>query len=65
MLPALVPDPDGGLTLHLQHESPDADREPNWLPAPDGPFFAVMRLYWPKPAAFDGTWHVLPLRRVA
>jgi hypothetical protein len=65
MLPALVPDADGGLTLHLQHESPGADREPNWLPAPDGPFFAVMRLYWPKPAALDGTWHVPPLRRVA
>jgi hypothetical protein len=36
MLPALVGDPDGGLILDLQHESPGADREPNLLPAPDG-----------------------------
>jgi hypothetical protein len=31
-------DADGGITLYVQHESPGADKESNWLPAPSGPF---------------------------
>lgn len=55
MLPSLVPDPDGGYTLRIQNSRP-ADHEPNWLPAPEGPFALVLRLYWPKPDALNGTW---------
>jgi hypothetical protein len=61
MLPALKADPDGGLTLYLQADSPGKDREANWLPAPNGPFMAVMRLYWPKESALNGTWKQPPL----
>ena len=50
MLPSLKRDADGGITLYVQHESPGKDEESNWLPAPKGPFFSVMRLYWPKAA---------------
>jgi hypothetical protein len=64
MLPQLRKDADGGLTLYIQHESPGAENEPNWLPAPGGPFFMVMRLYWPKPEALDGKWKAPPLNRV-
>jgi hypothetical protein len=64
MLPGLKKDADGGITLYVQHESPGKDKESNWLPAPTGPFFAVMRLYWPKPAALDGTWKQPPLQKV-
>ncbi|WP_319431327.1 DUF1254 domain-containing protein [Mycobacterium sp. RTGN5] len=56
MLADLVKDPDGGVTIYVQHSSPGADREANWLPAPAGPFVAAMRLYWPKDEALDGTW---------
>ena len=56
MLPSLVPDPDGGYTLLVQNESPGIDKESNWLPAPKGPFALVLRLYWPKPDALNGTW---------
>jgi len=56
MLPSLVPDPDGGYTFYIQKESPGIDKESNWLPAPEGPFFVVLRLYWPKPDALNGTW---------
>jgi hypothetical protein len=56
MLPSLVPDPDGGYTFYIQNESPGIDKESNWLPAPEGPFFVVLRLYWPKPDALNGTW---------
>jgi hypothetical protein len=56
MLPGLVRNPDGGITLYVQNESPGPDRDANWLPAPAGPFVVFMRVYWPKPEALDGTW---------
>lgn len=56
MLPDLKRDADGGITLYLQHESPGGDKEANWLPAPKGPFWTTLRLYWPKPEALDGSW---------
>jgi hypothetical protein len=65
MLPQFVKDADGGLTFYVQNESPGKDKEPNWLPAPKGPFVLAMRLYWPKPEALDGTWKQPPLQRVA
>ncbi|RXT57749.1 cell envelope protein [Bosea sp. Tri-44] len=63
MLPKLKRDADGGITIHVQNESPGTDREANWLPAPKGAFFAVMRLYWPKPSASNGKWKAPPLAR--
>jgi hypothetical protein len=63
MLPQLVKDPDGGITLYIQNESPGKDKEPNWLPAPTGPFVAAMRLYWPKEAALNGTWKAPPMTK--
>ena len=60
MLPSLLPDPDGGYTLYIQNESPGLAKEPNWLPAPKGPFMVILRLYWPKPDALNGTWKAEP-----
>jgi hypothetical protein len=48
MLPGMRKSADGSLTLYIQSKSPGADRESNWLPAPAGPIYLVMRLYWPK-----------------
>jgi hypothetical protein len=71
MLPELKKNPDGSLTLYIQKDSPGKDLESNWLPAPDGPMFVVMRLYWPKaeaPSVFPlgkGSWApagILPVR---
>ncbi len=62
MLPELKKNPDGSLTVYVQKDSPGNDKESNWLPAPDGPMFVVMRLYWPKteaPSVFPlgkGAW---------
>jgi len=56
MLPDLKTNADGSLTIYIQKESPGKDKESNWLPAPGGPIYLVMRLYWPKPAALDGAW---------
>ena len=62
MLPEMKKNADGSLTLYIQKDSPGADKESNWLPAPNGPVYMVMRLYWPKveppsilPAG-KGTW---------
>ncbi len=63
MLPDLKKDADGGLTLYIQHESPGKENEANWLPAPEGPFFAAMRLYWPKEEALDGRWKAPALEK--
>jgi hypothetical protein len=63
MIPSLKRDPDGGTTLYVQNDSPGADKEANWLPAPKGPFFAVLRVYWPKAEALDGKWKAPPLRQ--
>jgi hypothetical protein len=64
MLPQFKRDPDGGLTLIIQNESPGKDKESNWLPAPKGPFIMYMRLYWPKEAALEGKWKAPPLKKV-
>jgi hypothetical protein len=64
MIPQFRKDADGGFTLYFQNKSPGADKEANWLPAPEGPFLVVMRLYWPKPEALEGKWTAPPLKRV-
>jgi hypothetical protein len=62
MLPGMKKNADGSLTLYIQKDSPGADKESNWLPAPNGPIYLVMRLYWPKDTppsilpAGEGTW---------
>lgn len=61
----LVYDPDGALTITMQHAEPEDEVErANWLPTPDGPFYLAFRMYWPEEAALDGTWVVPPIRRV-
>ena len=62
MLPNLKKNKDGSLTLYIRKDEPPADKKSNWLPAPDGPIYMVMRLYWPKtepPSILppgEGTW---------
>jgi hypothetical protein len=62
MLPGLKKNKDGSLTIYIQKKSPGKDKQANWLPAPDGPIYLVMRLYWPKttpPSILppgEGTW---------
>jgi hypothetical protein len=50
---------DGSVTLYIQNENPGKDKEANWLPAPEGEFVLILRLYWPKeqsPSILNGTW---------
>lgn len=64
MLPDLKKNADGSLTIYVQTKSPGKDKEANWLPAPNGPIYMVMRLYWPKEEALNGTWKPAPIVRV-
>ena len=63
MLSDMKKNADGSLTLYIQNKSPGHELESNWLPAPAGPIYQVMRLYWPKvsvPSILPvgkGTWH--------
>lgn len=71
MLPGMKKNEDGSLTLYVQKDSPGADKEANWLPAPDGTIYLVMRLYWPKTEAPSilpagkGTWQPPGVKRVS
>ena len=46
------------------NESPGADKEVNWLPAPKGPFNLTMRLYAPKSDALTGKWNPPPIAKI-
>jgi hypothetical protein len=47
---------DRSLTLYLQRASPGADLQSNWLPAPNGQFYVILRIYIPKQEVLDGQW---------
>jgi len=50
---------DGTIELRIQHARPrDAA---NWLPAPDRPFYLVVRSYLPKPEMISGGWRPEPV----
>jgi hypothetical protein len=70
MLSTMKTNADGSLTLYIQNKSPGADKEPNWLPAPNDTIYLVLRLYWPKtepPSILppgEGTWQPPGIKRV-
>jgi hypothetical protein len=63
MLPTLKKNTDGSLTLYIQKDSPGAAKESNWLPAPDGPIYLVLRIYGPRERMLKNQWQLPPLAR--
>lgn len=56
---------DGSLDIYIQTDSPEKDKESNWLPAPNaGAMGPTMRIYAPRHEVLDGTWHPPPFQRV-
>lgn len=47
---------DGSLTIYVQNEKPEGDKKANWLPAPEGPFYLVIRAYNTEAPIFNGSW---------
>lgn len=64
MAEKLEADPDGSLTLYIQHDSPGKDKETNWLPAPKEGFFLMMRMYQPEEEMYRGAYVLPPLQEV-
>jgi len=64
MAEKLQTNPDGSLTLYIQHDSPGMEKEVNWLPAPKQGFFLVMRMYQPEERMYRGDYIVPPLQRL-
>jgi hypothetical protein len=63
----LKSNPDGSVDLYIQKNSPGPDKEENWLPAPDGKFILMLRLYWPNekgPSIINGSWEIPPVKKV-
>jgi hypothetical protein len=58
--PGLRRSDDGSIVVHVSSRRP-SQAGLNWLPAPDGPFRLMLRLYGPN----DGAWRPPPVRRLA
>ncbi|MFE4948717.1 DUF1254 domain-containing protein [Leifsonia sp. NPDC056665] len=62
--PGIVYDDDGGLTITISATRPaDAKAAANWLPAPEGEFRPLLRLYAPGPAVLEGSYRLAPIER--
>lgn len=55
---------DGSLDIYIQRTTPGAEKESNWLPAPEGTFDLTLRTYWPTPEAITGEWTPPPVLKV-
>ncbi|HEY2652551.1 MAG TPA: DUF1214 domain-containing protein, partial [Solirubrobacteraceae bacterium] len=55
----LLTDDDGSVTIYIQRDAPDDGKRSNWLPAPDGRFRPLMRMYQPRTEVLSGQY-VLP-----
>jgi len=58
---------DGSVDLYIQKDMPGKDKVANWLPAPEGKFILMMRLYWPRetpPSIIDGSWKPMAVKMV-
>jgi hypothetical protein len=63
--PGLAYAADGSLTITMSRDAPeDPATRANWLPAPEGPFRPVLRLYEPDESIFDGRYILPPVTRV-
>jgi len=53
--------PDGSLDIYIQNTDPGPSKDSNWLPAPNGTFYVVMRIYWPQQSVLNGPWNPPPI----
>ena len=62
--PGLKTSADGSITLYFQAKSPGEDNESNWLPAPEGAFWPILRTYGPGESILDKTYKLPLIKRV-
>ncbi|MFZ3282844.1 DUF1254 domain-containing protein [Pseudomonas sp.] len=49
---------DGSFDVPLQADKPEGEFAANWLPAPKGPFYMILRLYQPKGEVLEGKYEL-------
>ncbi|MEC0369004.1 DUF1254 domain-containing protein [Paenibacillus chibensis] len=54
---------DGSLDIYIRHAPPEGNMSSNWLPAPEGGFHLVLRVFAPKPEMLDKRYAVPPVQR--
>ena len=62
--PGLKTAAEGAITFYFQVNSPGKEKESNWLPAPEGPFWLVLRSYGPGKAILDKTWELPAVKKI-
>lgn len=55
---------DGSVTIAIQADDPGQAQRSNWLPAPKGPFYLVIRAQGPEQKLLEGRWLPQPVERV-
>jgi hypothetical protein len=61
----LVKNADGSLTITMQKDEPtNATEKANWLPAPEGDFYLILRIYMPKESVLDGSWKAPAVEKI-
>lgn len=53
--PNIKKNEDGSFDIYIQHESPGAEREDNWLPCPEKEFYMILRAYGPDESIIEQT----------
>jgi hypothetical protein len=59
----LQADSDGSITIYIQADSPGKDKESNWLPAPEEPFYILFRMYLPDIEVLNGQYRLPGVER--
>jgi hypothetical protein len=62
--PGLQTGDDGSVTIFIGKDSPGADEESNWVPAPDGPFRPILRMYQPRNEILDGSYTLPAITKI-
>jgi hypothetical protein len=62
--PGLVRGADGSLTTVVSASRP-TQTDVNWLPAPNGAFSPVLRVYDPAPQVLGGSWSPPVIRAIS
>jgi hypothetical protein len=55
---------DGSITIPIQADPPQGDDAANWLPAPKGNFYVILRLYQPTEQILSGAYQLPQVRKV-
>jgi hypothetical protein len=58
----MVLEADGSLVLHVGQRRPEVPQS-NWLPAPDAPFYLVLRMYHPQQRLLEGKYNFPAVER--